>query len=307
MTAGAYTMENDVRKDSLYAWVLACRPKTLAAALAPVAVGCALASWAGHFRPVPALLCVLFAVLMQIASNFINDVSDFEQGNDREDRLGPRRACAQGWISAGKMKQGIIIDLVLALAAGLPLACYGGWSMVGVALVCLVCAYMYSAGPYPLAAHGWGDVLVVVFFGLVAVGFTYYVQAGAWAPQATLAGLAVGVCINLLLTINNFRDRDQDRLSGKKTLIARFGAEFGLRYYLAQGGFACAFALCLIPHGLFWAGLLPLLFLVPHYRVWSRIVSIYEGRELNLCLGLTSRNILIFSLLLAAGILLDTF
>lgn len=300
-------MENDVRKDSLYAWVLACRPKTLAAALAPVAVGCALAAWAGHFRPVPALLCVLFAVLMQIASNFINDVSDFEQGNDREDRLGPRRACAQGWISAGKMKKGIIIDLVLALAAGLPLAFYGGWSMVGVALVCLVCAYMYSAGPYPLAAHGWGDVLVVVFFGLVAVGFTYYVQAGAWAPQATLAGLAVGVCINLLLTINNFRDRDQDRLSGKKTLIARFGAEFGLRYYLAQGGFACAFALCLIPYGLFWAGLLPLLFLVPHYRVWSRIVSIYEGRELNLCLGLTSRNILIFSLLLAAGILLDTF
>ena len=300
-------MENDVRKDSLYAWVLACRPKTLAAALAPVAVGCALAAWAGHFRPVPALLCVLFAVLMQIASNFINDVSDFEQGNEREDRLGPRRACAQGWISAGKMKKGIIIDLVLALAAGLPLAFYGGWSMVGVALVCLVCAYMYSAGPYPLAAHGWGDVLVVVFFGLVAVGFTYYVQAGAWAPQATLAGLAVGVCINLLLTINNFRDRDQDRLSGKKTLIARFGAEFGLRYYLAQGGFACAFALCLIPHGLFWAGLLPLLFLVPHYRVWSRIVSIYEGRELNRCLGLTSRNILIFSLLLAAGILLDTF
>ena len=122
---------------------------------------------------------------------------------------------------------------------------------------------------------------------------------------AYLAGLAVGVCINLLLTINNFRDRDQDRLSGKKTLIARFGAEFGLRYYLAQGGFACAFALCLIPHGLFWAGILPLLFLIPHYRVWSRIVSIYEGRALNRCLGLTSRNILIFSLLLAAGMLLD--
>ena len=290
-------MESEVRKDSLYAWVLACRPKTLAAALAPVAVGCALAVWAGHFRPVPAFLCVLFAVLMQIASNFINDVSDFEQGNDREDRLGPRRACAQGWISARKMKTGIIIDLLLALAAGLPLAFYGGWSMVGVAL----------AGPYPLAAHGWGDVLVVVFFGLVAVGFTYYVQAGSWSPQATLAGLAVGVCINLLLTINNFRDRDQDKISGKKTLIARFGIEFGRRYYLAQGGFACAFALCLIPHGLFWAGLLPLLFLVPHYRVWSRIVSTYEGRALNQCLGLTSRNILIFSLLLAAGILLDSF
>lgn len=298
-------METEVRKDSLYAWVLACRPKTLAAALAPVVVGCSLAVWAGCFRPVPAFLCVLFAVLMQIASNFINDVCDFEQGNDRDDRLGPRRACAQGWISPRRMKIGIVVDLALALCAGLPLVWYGGWSMAAVALVCLACAYMYSAGPYPLAAHGWGDVLVVVFFGLVAVGFTYYVQAGAWSPQATLAGLAVGVCINLLLTINNFRDRDQDKVSGKKTLIARFGAEFGLRYYLAQGGFACAFVLCLIPHGLFWAGLLPLLFLVPHYRVWSRIVSIYEGRALNRCLGLTSRNILIFSLLLAAGLLLD--
>ncbi|WP_294555730.1 1,4-dihydroxy-2-naphthoate polyprenyltransferase [uncultured Mailhella sp.] len=298
-------MEHEVRRDSLYAWVLATRPKTLAAALSPVLVGCSLAVWAGVFRPVPALLCMLFAVLMQIASNFINDVSDFEQGNDREDRLGPRRACAQGWISPKKMKTGILIDLGLALCAGLPLAFYGGWSMLGVALICLVSAYLYSAGPYPLAAHGWGDVMVVVFFGLVAVGFTYYVQAGAWSPQATFAGLAVGVCINLLLTINNFRDRDQDRISGKKTLIARFGAEFGLRYYLAQGGFACAFALCLMPHGLFWAGLLPLLFLPLHYRVWSMMSSIYEGRALNRCLGLTSRNILVFSVLFAAGMLLD--
>lgn len=298
-------MENEVRKDSLYAWVLAARPKTLAAALSPVLVGCALAVWAGVFRPIPALLCMLFALLMQIASNFINDASDFEHGNDREDRLGPRRACAQGWISLKKMKAGIAIDLALALCAGLPLAWYGGWNMLGVALICLVCAYLYSAGPYPLAAHGWGDMLVLVFFGLVAVGFTYYVQAGSWSPQATLAGLAVGVCINLLLTINNFRDRDQDKISGKKTLIARFGAEFGLRYYLAQGGFACAFALCLIPHGLFWAALLPLLFLPLHYRVWSMMSSIYEGRALNRCLGLTSRNILVFGALLAAGILLD--
>jgi 1,4-dihydroxy-2-naphthoate octaprenyltransferase len=105
--------------------------------------------------------------------------------------------------------------------------------------------------------------------------------------------------------VNNFRDRDQDRLSGKRTLVARFGAEFGLRCYLALGGLACALALCLIPHGMFWAGLLPLLFLVPHYRVWSMIASIYQGSALNRCLGLTSRNILIFSALLTAGILID--
>ena len=107
------------------------------------------------------------------------------------------------------------------------------------------------------------------------------------------------------LTVNNFRDRDQDKISGKKTLIARFGPEFGLRYYLAQGGLACTLALCLVVHGMFWAGLLPLLFLIPHYKVWSMIASIYEGAALNRCLGLTSRNILIFSILFAAGIFID--
>ena len=299
--------EKEVCRDSWYAWVLAARPKTLAAALSPVVVGCALAAWMGGFRMVPALLCMLFAVCMQIASNFINDLSDFLKGNDREDRLGPRRACAEGWISPAAMKRGIITVIVLALLAGLPLAWYGGWNMILVALICVVCAYMYSDGPYPLAAHGWGDVLVLVFFGLVPVGFTCYVQTGSWPPQATLAGLAVGVCIDLLLIINNFRDRDQDRLSGKKTIIVRFGTDFGLRFYLAMGGLACALALCLLPHGLFWAGILPLIFLVPHYRVWILIASIHEGKALNRCLGLTSRNILIFGALLSAGILLDAF
>lgn len=298
-------MEREVRRDSLYAWVLATRPKTLAAALAPVCVGCALAVWSGCFRPVPALLCMLFAVLMQIASNFINDVCDFLKGNDREDRLGPRRACAQGWISPGRMKAGIAAVVALALCTGVPLAFYGGTDMLWVAAVCVACAYAYSAGPYPLAAHGWGDVLVVVFFGIVPVGFTFYVQSLEWTPQATLAGLAVGICVNLLLTVNNFRDRDQDIISGKKTLVARFGADFGLRYYLALGGFACLFSGMLAAHGMRFGGLLPLLFLIPHYKVWNMIAEIHEGRALNRCLGLTSRNILIFSALLAAGILAD--
>lgn len=299
--------EKEVRRDSWYAWVLAARPKTLAAALSPVAVGCSLAVWGGGFRLLPAFLCMLFALLMQIASNFINDLSDFLHGNDRGDRLGPRRACAEGWISPAAMKRGIAVVIGLALLAGLPLAWYGGWPMIAVALVCILCAYLYSDGPYPLAAHGWGDVLVLVFFGLVPVGFTCSVQMGFWPPQATLAGLAVGICIDLLLIINNFRDRDQDRASGKKTIIVRFGAEFGLRLYLAAGGLACAFALCLLPHGLFWAGILPLFFLVPHYRVWTLIASIGAGRGLNRCLGLTARNILIFGALFSAGILLDAF
>ncbi len=297
--------ENEVRKDSLYAWVLAARPKTLSAALSPVAVGCALAVWAGCFKPIPAILCALFAVLMQIASNFINDYTDFEKGRDGEDRLGPRRACAQGWITPKKMKIGTAVVLVLALCSGLPLAYFGGENMLSVAMLCLIGAYAYSAGPYPLGPKGFGDLLVVIFFGIVAVGFTFYVQSTVWTPQATLCGLAVGFCIDLLLTVNNYRDCEQDRASGKKTLIARFGKDFGLRFYLGLGGFACTFALMLIPHGLKWAGLFPVLFLVPHFMTWMKIGSIREGRALNACLGATSRNIVIFSALLAAGLLVD--
>lgn len=303
--SAASAVENEVLKDSLYAWVLAARPKTLSAALSPVAVGCALAVWSGSFKAVPALLCAIFAVLMQIASNFINDLSDFEQGNDREDRLGPRRACAQGWISPKKMKIGIGIVVGLALSAGLPLAWYGGTNMLYVAGMCVIFAYAYSAGPFPLAGKGFGDLLVVMFFGLVAVGCTYYVQAGSWTPHTTLAGLAVGFCVDLLLTVNNYRDVEQDRLSGKKTLVARFGADFGLRFYLGLGGFAVTFALMLIPHGMKWAGLLPVLFLVPHFMVWLKMGAIRKGKALNECLGLTSRNIVIFSVLLAAGMLMD--
>ncbi|MBQ8665013.1 MAG: 1,4-dihydroxy-2-naphthoate octaprenyltransferase [Mailhella sp.] len=303
--AAVTARENEVRKDSLYAWVLAARPKTLSAALSPVAVGCALAVWAGCFKPVPALLCALFAVLMQIASNFINDYVDFEKGRDGEDRLGPRRACAQGWITPKKMKIGAAVVIVLALCAGLPLAYFGGENMLSVAMLCLIGAYAYSAGPYPLGPKGFGDVLVVIFFGIVAVGFTFYVQSNVWTPQATLCGLAVGFCIDLLLTVNNYRDCEQDRAAGKKTLIARFGKDFGLRLYLALGGFAVTFALMLIPHGLKFAGLLPVIFLVPHFMVWMKIGSIREGRALNACLGMTSRNILVFSALLALGLLVD--
>ena len=160
--AEAAVAENAVRTDSLYAWVLAARPKPLTAALSPVAVGCALAVWAGCFKPLPALLCALFAILMQIASNFINDYTDFEKGRDGEDRLGPRRACAQGWISVKKMKIGVAITLVLALCAGLPLAYFGGENMLNVAMLCLIGAYAYSAGPYPLGPKGFGDRKSVV-------------------------------------------------------------------------------------------------------------------------------------------------
>ena len=201
------------------AWVLASRPKTLAAAAVPVLVGCALAYSDGCFRWPEALLCTLFALLMQIDANLINDLFDYLKGSDRGDRLGPRRACAEGWIAPRAMKRGILCTTLVACVAGLGLLRYGGPELIAVGAVCVLFAFLYTAGPYPLAYHGWGDLLVVLFFGFVPVGCIYYIMCHSWTADAAVASLACGLAIDTLLMLNNYRDREQDALSGKRTLV----------------------------------------------------------------------------------------
>lgn len=154
---------NIIETNSLKAWILAIRPKTLTAASIPVMIGCALAYVYGYFQFTPALLCFLFAFLMQIDANFINDLYDFLKGTDREDRLGPKRACAQGWITTKAMKVGIILTTLASGIVGLSLLYYGGIEMIPVGIACILFAFLYTAGPYPLAYHGWGDALVLIF------------------------------------------------------------------------------------------------------------------------------------------------
>lgn len=170
----------EVKRNSLQAWILAARPKTLAGAITPVMIGCALAFADGKFNWIPALICCLFAGLMQVAANFINDLFDFLKGTDREDRLGPERACAQGWISAAAMKQGIFITVGLACLIGCTLLFYAGWELILIGALCVLFAFLYTTGPYPLSYKGWGDVLVIVFFGFVPVGvlITYRLSIG---------------------------------------------------------------------------------------------------------------------------------
>lgn len=140
----------EVKRNSLQAWILAARPKTLAGAITPVMIGCALAFADGKFNWIPALICCLFAGLMQVAANFINDLFDFLKGTDREDRLGPERACAQGWISAAAMKQGIFITVGLACLIGCTLLFYAGWELILIGALCVLFAFLYTTGPYPL-------------------------------------------------------------------------------------------------------------------------------------------------------------
>ena len=154
----------EVKRNSLQAWILAARPKTLTGAITPDMIGTALAAMDGRFHWLPALICCLFASLMQIAANFINDLFDFLKGTDREDRLGPERACAQGWISPQAMKTGIIITVALACLIGCTLLFFAGWELIIVGVLCVLFAFLYTTGPYPLSYNGWGDVLVIVFF-----------------------------------------------------------------------------------------------------------------------------------------------
>mgnify|MGYP001339274504 CR=1 FL=1 len=165
-------------------------------------------------------------------------------------------------------------------------------------------AFLYTTGPYPLSYNGWGDVLVIIFFGFVPVGGTYYVQALTWTPDVTVASLVCGLLIDTLLVVNNYRDREADARSGKQTIIVRFGEKFGRYFYLALGITASLLCLRFLSEGHFYAGLLPQLYLIPHFFTWKKMVRIYNGKKLNNILGETSRNMLLMGVLLSLGLLL---
>ena len=293
-----------VQTNSIKAWILAARPKTLAAAATPVLIGCSLAVADGAFQWIPAILCFLFAFSMQIDANFINDYYDYLKGSDREDRLGPERACAQGWITLPAMKKGMIITTLLSCFWGVLLLRYCGWEMIPVGLLCVLFAFLYTAGPYPLAYHGWGDVLVIVFFGFVPVGCTYYTMAHDWTWNVTIGCAACGLVSDMLLMLNNYRDREQDKISGKRTLVVRFGEKAGRYAYLWLGILAVALCTYYAFHEMSTASLLPLLFLIPHFTTWRQMVRIFQGKELNMVLGKTARNIVWFGILLSLGLIL---
>ena len=289
-----------MKQNSPKAWILAARPKTLSAALIPVVLASALAASQGKFSLAPAVLCVLFATFMQIAANFINDLFDFLKKTDRDDRLGPERACQQGWITPRAMRWGIAATLAVACACGLCLLPYGCWMLVGIGAACVVFAFLYTT---LLSYCGFGDVLVWVFFGFVPVAGTYYVEAGSFCREVWLLSAACGLLIDTLLVLNNYRDREQDRLSGKRTLVVALGERFGSLFYLLQGVAAYVLVAFMSFEGNLWLAILPMLYLLPHYLTWRKMTQIREGRALNRILGFTSRNMLTFALLTAMALL----
>ena len=298
----------NIKTDSVKAWLLAARPKTLAGAAVPVMIGASLAYVDvaqyehGAFRWLAAVLCFLFAFIMQVDANFINDFFDFTNGaDDSETRLGPRRACAQGWVKLDSMKRAIALTTCLACLVGLPLVWYGGLEMILIGLLCLVFCFLYTTH---MSYMGLGDVLVLVFFGVVPVCISYYIQLHTCTWQVFLASLACGLVIDGLLIVNNFRDRDNDRAVGKNTLVVRIGDKASLALYLGVGVTACLTGLVFWLNGHVLAFVLPLLYLVLHVFTYLKIKRIHQGKALNLCLGETARNIFVYGLTVAAGVLL---
>ena len=208
---------------SARSWIVAARPKTLTAAVAPVLAGTGLAVHHGVVAWLPAAAALAGAIFIQIGTNLANDYYDFVRGGDTEERVGPVRVTQAGLIEPETVKRGMIAVLGAAMLVGVYLVYVAGWPIVWVGLASLASAVAYTGGPYPLAYHGLGDVFVFVFFGLVAVGGTYYVQGLAWPPDALLAGAGLGALSTAILVANNLRDIDTDAKAGKRTLAVRLG------------------------------------------------------------------------------------
>lgn len=207
-------------------WILAARPKTLFAAVAPVILGSALAAADSSFSPVAGLAALAGAVLIQIGTNLANDYWDGVKGADTPDRLGPPRAVACGLLPAPSVLAGAAVAFGLAAAAGLILFALAGWPVLVIGALSILCGLAYTAGPFPLAYVGLGDVFTFLFFGLAATAGTYFVHAGVFSPVAVLAGVMPGLYSVVLIALNNLRDRDGDLRAGKRTLAVRFGGSF---------------------------------------------------------------------------------
>ena len=312
-----------IKTNSIKAWFLAARPKTLTAAAVPVLLGVALAilrmspnrlypnadiegglDWVlGSIRWVPALLCLLFAWVMQIDSNLVNDYFDFKHGNDDETRLGPKRACAEGWVTMRAMKMAIGITTLLGCAIGLPLVAFGGWEMVIVGICCVIFCFLYTTC---LSYLGLGDVLVLVFFGIVPVCCTYYlvvpeIHQGI-TKEVLLASIACGMVVDTLLIVNNYRDHDNDQKAGKKTLVVHIGKKNAERLYLMLGIVATLVMIGISAYDALTYGMatymLPLygVYVGIHALTYHKMKAIGEGRELNKVLGETARNIFFFGI-----------
>lgn len=279
------------------------RLRSLPVSISGVLMAIGIATWQGRLRWIPAVLCLIFALLAQIVSNFANEYYDYRRGADKKGRVGPRRGVTEGDIRLATLLRVTYVTLAVACLVGCGLIPYGGWEMIPVGIVIAAFALAYSTGPYPLSYHGLGELTVFLFYGIVPVVFGHYVIAGRFDSLAVLGGITIGFMgVNVLL-INNYRDMDDDIDAGKRTAVVIFGRKLAAVAYLFNGFMAIAM---LSPLWLIiylnrnmpvWTYIVPLLYLVMHVITWIKL-NRRSGAALNPLLGETARNMLIFTILM---------
>lgn len=289
-------------KRQLKIWLECFRLRTLPVSLSGVIIAIGIAKWHNRFQWVPAVLCLVFALLAQISSNTANEYYDYLKGTDKPGRVGPRRGVTEGDITPTTLRNVTIGLLVAAGIVGCCLIPYGGWWLLPVGIVIALAALAYSAGPYPLSYHGLGELMVFIFFGLVPVNLTYYVMALRFDPLVVLFSIAIGLMgVNVLL-VNNYRDVEDDRAAGKKTQTVMRGRPLTSFAYLLNGYIAIAilsafwFMIAFVKVLPLWTLAIPVLYLVMHTVTWNKLRH-RDGAALNPLLGGTARNMLIFTIL----------
>jgi 1,4-dihydroxy-2-naphthoate octaprenyltransferase len=303
-------MENQPQPASIpkyQAWLMASRPRTLPAAVSPVLVGSAVAFTEYVFHPGAALAAFFGALLLQIGANLANDVFDFEKGADRGDRLGPTRVTQYGFLTPAEVKKGMWITFAIAALCGIYMTMVSGWWIILIGVLAILAAITYTGGPFPYGYRGLGEIFVFIFFGLAAVGGTYYAQAGTISKLAMYASIPIGLLIVGILVVNNVRDYESDKASNKKTLAVRFGLAWARQEFITVVvlAYAVVFFMVWIKVTSPWV-LLSWLSLPLFFPISSSVLN-ERGRILNKTLAKMGSLTLIFSLLFSLGLLLSVF
>ena len=284
------------------AWILASRPATLPAAAVPVLVGVGAAIGEGAtFKPLIFAVTLICALFIQIGTNFANDYSDFHRGADHEGRLGPTRVTQSGLISQEGVRRGIFVAFGIALILGLYLAWVGGWPIIIIGVLSILSGLAYTGGPFPFGYHGLGDVFVFVFFGLVAVTGTAYLQSGTWSSFALLLSIPIGLLVTNILVVNNLRDRPTDLAAGKRTLAVRIGDRATRMQYAMFVALAYITPLSRAIGASFHPWLLLPWITIPFAIYLVTKVMYLNGRELNPILKKSGQLLLAYGVLLAIG------
>ena len=286
-------------------WIEAMRLRTLPVSVAGVLAGCGCAVMLGRFRAVPALLCLAFAVLAQIAANFANEYYDYRNGIDKKGRVGFRRGVTEGEITPEAMKRATFIALSAAAATGCSMLLFGPlWLILAGVLIGLF-ALAYSAGPYPLSHHGLGDVAVVIFFGIVPVTLTCFLQTSSWDGIYIVitTSVAIGLLAANVLIVNNYRDMEDDAAVGKRTTVVIFGRPFMSWAYLFSGVMAMAVMYPVWAALPVWVLVVPVVYLAMHVQTWNKLRRT-DGAELNPLLGRTAVNLLVFTVMFLVAVVI---